>query len=1011
MSLRHRSVRGSHLIFARIAVAVAMIAGTSAASAQTNGTITGVVRDTTGAVLPGVTVEAASSALIERVRTAVTDGEGLYRIIELRPGSYMVTFSLPGFTTVRREGLELNAGFAATVNAEMRVGALEETITVSGQASTVDIQNVTQQRVITRDLIDNVPLGTRTVNAMGALIPGMVAASHDVGGAGRSSGAAISMHGSRSGEEQLLQDGMSYNTGNGRGGAFSAVRANEASTQEVSVETSGLGAESELSGVRTNVIPREGGNTFKSTTNLRYANAAMQTDNLTEDLTTSGLSAPDSLDFVFNFAQGYGGPIIRDKLWFYTAFQVLRSDVRVGGIHYNLTPDKPYYTPDLDHPALDGQFEGGGNLRFTWQINPKNKLNVFHQLDYNLRHHWYGAYSSPEAVETDRVIPTYFSQVAWNSPATNRFLLEAGAVLTKRNFVRGIPGSLGATRGLQPPFSAYSYREIRTGFTWGQIGTPVIGDNNSYQYNLRFAASYVTGSHNVKVGTTFYRAGNIDTRDVSGNGVTLQLLDGVPRQITQHATPLRFEEDMNANLGIFAQDQWTISRLTLNYGVRFDYQNMRVPENALTPGPLVPTRDVTFAPVENVPNWKNVTPRLGGAYDLFGDGTTAVKVTIGKYLEGPNINTFAGRANPARGTRVSTTRVWTDRNDDFLPQCNFIDLTANGECAAAQNPDFGGTVPQTRVSDEVNTTRGYNWEFGASVQRELLSNLAVNVGYYRRWYGNRLVTDNELWVPADFSPYCITAPLNAALPNGGGYDVCGLYDVATALRSATSNVIRLDTQFGRQEEIYDGVDVTASFRLPRGIVFHGGTSTGRILTDNCFVVDSPQQLNAYNSAQDGAYCRTAPPFLTQMKAVAVIPLPFWDIQTSTAIQSLPPVQITADYTATNAEIQPSLGRPISTGVAGTLGGIPLVKPGTLFGDRLNQVDFRLSKAFRVAERRLQVFWDLYNLLNENTVLAYNTNFSTAAPPRSPASPSTYNWPVPQTTVQGRIMKVGFQFDW
>jgi carboxypeptidase family protein len=424
MSLRHRSVRGSHLSLAGIAVAVAMVAASSsAASAQTNGTITGVVRDSTGAVLPGVTVEAASPALIEKVRTAVTDGEGLYRIIELRPGSYTVTFSLPGFTTVRREGLELNAGFAATVNADMRVGALEETITVSGQASTVDIQNVTQQRVITRDLIDNVPLGTRTVNAMGALIPGMVAAAHDVGGAGRTSGAAISMHGSRSGEEQLLQDGMSYNTGNGRGGAFSAVRANEASTQEVSVETSGLGAESELSGVRTNVIPREGGNTFKSTTNLRYANAAMQTDNLTDDLTNSGLSAPDSLDFIFNFAQGYGGPIIRDKLWFYTAFQVLRSDVRVGGIHYNLTPDKPYYTPDLDHPALDGQFEGGGNLRFTWQISPKNKLNVFHQLDYNLRHHWYGAYSSPEAVETDRVIPTYFSQVAWNSPATNRFLL------------------------------------------------------------------------------------------------------------------------------------------------------------------------------------------------------------------------------------------------------------------------------------------------------------------------------------------------------------------------------------------------------------------------------------------------------------------------------------------------------------------------------------------------------------------------------------------------------------
>jgi hypothetical protein len=1011
-SLRRRTVRDSRLAFSRRLLAVVMVvAGSSAAAAQTNGTITGVVRDTTGAVLPGVSVEAASPALIEKVRTVVTDGEGLYRIIELRPGTYVVTFTLPGFNTVRRDGLELNAGVAATVNIEMRVGALEETITVSGQASTVDIQNVTQQRVLTREMMDAIPVGTKTINSIGALIPGMVAASHDVGGAGRSSGAAISMHGSRVGEEQLLQDGMTYNTGNGRGGAFSAVRANEASTQEVSVETSGLGAESELSGVRTNVIPKEGGNRFTSTTNLRYANSALQANNLNDDLKSRGLASPDSLNFVFNFSQGYGGPVKRDKLWFYTAFQMLRSDVNVGGIHYNLTPDKPYYTPDLEHPAIDGQYEGGGNLRFTWQTHQKNKLNVFHQLDYNLRHHWYGAYSSPEAVETDRVIPTYFSHLAWSSPATNRFLLEGGAAVTKRNFVRGLPGSLGHTLGLQPAFSNYSYREIRTGFTWGQIGTPVIGDNNSYQYNLRFAASYVTGSHAVKVGSTFYHAGNVDTRDVSGNGVTLQLLDGVPRQITQNATPLRFEEDMKANLGVFAQDQWTINRLTLNYGVRFDYQNMRVPENTLSPGPLVPNRNFTFAPVENVPNWKNVTPRLGGAFDLFGDGTTAVKVTVGKYLEGPNINTFAGRANPARGTRVSTTRVWNDLNGDFLPQCNFVTLTANGECAAVQNPDFGGTISQTTVSDEVNTTRGYNWEFGTSIQREVLSNLVVNVGYYRRWYGNRIVTDNELWAPTDFSPFCITAPRNSTLPDGGGYQVCGLSDIAPALRSATSNVIKLDSGFGKQEEIYDGVDITASLRLARGVLFQGGTSTGRVLTDNCFVVDSPQQLYASNAVQDGSYCRVAPPFLTQFKAVAVVPLPFWDIQTSTAIQSIPPVQITADYTATNAEIQPSLGRPISTGAAGTIGAIPLVRPGTLYGDRLNQVDFRLSKSFRMNARRFQVFWDVYNMLNENTVLVYNPNFSIAAPPRTSASPATYDWPVPQTIVQGRIMKVGFQFDW
>src|SRR5262249_41664342 len=159
-------------------------------------------------------------------------------------------------------------------------------------------------------------------------------------------------------------------------------------------------------------------------------------------------------------------------------------------------------------PALDGQNEGDGNLRFTWQINPKNKLNVFHQLDWNLRHHWYAGgcattppAPSPEACYTDRVIPTYLSQLAWSSPVTSRLLLEAGAALTKRNFVFGQPGTLGHTEGIVNPFTAYSYTELRTGFTWGQSRN-LLGFNDSYQYNVRVAASYVTGSHAAKAGFT-----------------------------------------------------------------------------------------------------------------------------------------------------------------------------------------------------------------------------------------------------------------------------------------------------------------------------------------------------------------------------------------------------------------------------------------------------------------------------------------------------------------------------
>ena len=197
----------------------------TAVRAQANSAIAGVVKDSSGAVLPGVTVEASSPALIEKVRSAVTDGEGQYKIVDLRPGDYTVTFTLTGFSTVKREGIELTASFTANVNAELRVGALEETITVSGAAPTVDVQNVVQQRVMTRDVIDAIPVGAKSVMSIGVLIPGVTTNSQDVGGTAVRFGGAGDPR-QRAHEQQLLYDGVYYNNGQGRGGSFTAIAPN-----------------------------------------------------------------------------------------------------------------------------------------------------------------------------------------------------------------------------------------------------------------------------------------------------------------------------------------------------------------------------------------------------------------------------------------------------------------------------------------------------------------------------------------------------------------------------------------------------------------------------------------------------------------------------------------------------------------------------------------------------------------------------------------------------------------
>jgi len=302
----------------------------ASAAAQSGSAIAGTVRDASGAVVPGVTVEAASPALIEKLRVAVTDEAGRYSVINLRPGTYSVTFTLPGFSTVKREGIELTASFTATVNVEMRVGTLEETITVSGEASTVDVQNVLQQRVMTRDVIDAIPVGTKSVVALGVLVPGMTTNSQDVGGTQYGS-AAMAIHGSRLFEQALLYDGMYYNNGAGRGGSFVAVSVNDATVREVSLETGGLSAESELGGVRGNVIPKDGGNSFEGFLAGAFTNHKFQSTNLNDDLQMQGLTSVDRVNYIYDFNPAAGGPIRQDKLWFFGAYRQWENESVHGG--------------------------------------------------------------------------------------------------------------------------------------------------------------------------------------------------------------------------------------------------------------------------------------------------------------------------------------------------------------------------------------------------------------------------------------------------------------------------------------------------------------------------------------------------------------------------------------------------------------------------------------------------------------------------------------------------------
>lgn len=990
--------------FVRVSVIGLALLALLPAAARAQSAIAGAVKDTSGGVMPGVTVEAASPALIEKVRTAVTDEQGLFRILELRPGTYTVTFTLTGFNTVRREGVELPADFTATVNAEMRVGALEETVTVTGEAPLVDVQSTTRAAVYANDIIENLPTN-RQIQSLAMYVPGVIGGLNIDGPQSRS----LTIHGSRVTETNSAIDGMSDRRGS-NGGQAVTFYMNEGSVQEVSIRTDGGNAEAQYAGVWMNAIPKEGSNAFHGSIVALYADENVSGDNLTAALKARGLTAVNRLKRTWDFNPNAGGKLMQDKLWWYGAYRNNQIDNYVANSYYDVNPLDWVYTPDLSRQAANEQLHRNYALRLTWQATPKHKLSVSYEMDKRYTPHRRAATTQPpEATTYTPFHPNGLGTVTWKAPLSNRLLIDSGMMIYAQDW--------DERRQIEPAvgFDVISATEDSTNTIFR--ASNVYGHNLDHPITLRSSATYVTGSHSYKAGFMIRVRGNgpdYQTRSYNGD-MTFNLLNGVPRRVTLYATPLtplELRHDLNADLGVFAQDSWTLRRLTLNYGVRFDYLNAGVPEQQVPAGQFVPAR--TFAAVENVPNWKDINSRLGASYDLFGTGRTAVKGTIGRYITG---GTLASAANPVNTSVTSANRDWTDSNGNFWPDCDLKNHDANGECGNISDRNFGKANPRaTRYDPDVLEgwgKRPYSWGASVGVQHQLLDSLSVDVGYYRRWYGNFTATDNLEVTPADYDPFCVTAPTHDARLPVAGQRMCGFYDIKPAKRGLVQNFITFASNFGDQTEIYNGVDGSATLRIRGGGTFSGGFSTGRIATDQCFVVDSPQTLsdplNASSTRSGPAdSCKITQPFRTQYKFYGVYPLPWYGIQASATMQIVPGPSavgvdgsITASYVATSAQIAPSLGRNLASGANGTAT-VELLKPYTLLGEYAKQLDVRFSKRFQVGGgRTFRATVDIFNILNTSNIQTLNTRLG---------SPTNNQWQRPTQILRARYFQLGTQFD-
>jgi hypothetical protein len=1026
---------------AALLVVAAAVLAPSTASAQA--TLAGTVQDGTGAVLPGVTVEASSPALIERVRSTTTDSSGQYRITELRPGTYTLSFTLPGFSVVQRENVAVSGLAVITINAEMRVGGVQETITVTGETPLVDVRSTQRQAVLDNEVTNALPASRGYGNLLMA-VPAIQI--NLLNSATDPTMQFFTVHGGRSNEGRVQIDGLNVGSSFG-GGGVSSFAYDTSNADELQVAVSGGLGEADIGGPAINLVPRTGGNRFAGNAFFNNAGEWSQGSNVDDRLRAIGINESPALIKSWDASFSLGGPIKRDRLWFYGTLRSFGNQTANVNLYRNLNEGIATawsYIPDLSVPSRQANDKKIAAIRLTTQLTPRNKVGFFHDYQYNCGgstlsldadgcrqrgEDWVGlgnffGITAPESgtvwVDREKII-----QGNYSSTLTSRLLLEAGAssfisrwggqdpggALTTfipvteqsaRACTAALPCPGDRTSGTLVPFANFTYRGLDN-----RLG-------NKQSSNVwRGSMSYVTGSHSLKVGTQGAYQVYFNYEYTGLNQLRYQFNNGVANQFSMFVP--RTQSNRTQFQAYYVQDSWTRGRMSLQGALRYERASSWHPEGEN--GVLVTSRfnaaPIVFPRVNSVNAYNDISPRVGFAYDLLGDGRTALKFHFGHYVQSADNSGNFVINNPAVTFQRSTNRSWTD-NGNLVPDCDLMNPAAQDNrasggdlCGQWSNLNFGSQFSPTTVNPEVLSgwgVRPWDKQIGFGIQQQILPRVSVEVSYNRRWFGNFYYTDNRAVSPADYDQVTIAAPQFAALPDGGGYPV-SFVSLRPDKFGQTNNYFTFASDYGDDTRYWHGVDVSANARTSFGLTLQGGTSTGRGVRNNCEITALlPETLG---TAQVGS-CDVTEPWLTTLRGLASYTVPKADVLVSAVFRSQVAVNpgavasngnsLSANYLVSTATIQQILGRPIAGGAANST--VDLLLPGQLYQDRLNAVDMRFAKIIRFGDKRADVGLDLYNLFNANTTTSYNQAFGSDGSA----------WLNPTAILNPRFVRFNLKFD-
>jgi hypothetical protein len=988
--------------------------------------IIGLVTDSSGVPVAGVVVAASSPSLIERARTTTTDGTGRYRVEGLRPGTYHVTFTLDGWKPYQRQGVELQGSFTASLDVELSIDPLTETVTVTDELPLVDARTATREVTLSGELVRSIPT-VRSYNALLALVPGVVTNSNDVVTSTATS--QFPIHGGRVNEGRLMVDGLTIGSPPG-GNTATAYVVDTGAAQEVTFSSTGALGEAETGGVVMSIVPRIGGNQTQGSIFVTGGGAALQSDNLTDTLRDQGLTAATPLTGVYDIWGTLGGPIVRDRAWYYVTAHTGGSRKDSANVYYNLNagdPTKWLYSPDPNRREYSDRTFENASARITSQLTPRNKVSASWDAQILCRT-CTGA--TPGASEPLRVSPEavgvlgrplHVGQAAWSSPVTGNLLAEAifGTVaFGLGNFERDPNPTRDLVRVVEQCASGCPANGSIPGLVYRSQDFSILR-TESYQW--KGSVTRFSGAHSLKVGYQHALMYDDRTWFTNSQNLTYRVDNGVPNQLTQSIAPWVIRARLSQDV-LFVQEQWTHRRVTLQGALRFDSARSWFPEQREGPSRFLPTP--ILIPETKGVGYNDLTPRFGVAYDLFGNGRTALKMSLGRYLEGASFSGTYSITNPS--TRMPTTtqlsgppgvtRAWIDANRNFVPDCDLLnpdaqDVRPSGgdACGVMSNASFGKNVLTNNIDPAILAgwgVRSSDWSFATSLQHQIGPRSVVDITYSRRWFRGFSLVDNRSLQPSDLTPFSIVAPSDPRLPGGGGYLVSGLYDVVPEKVGQVDNLVTDSGAYGRWYQYFHGFDVTLSVRNDRNLTFTASMSTGQTVTNNCDVRAHLPELatTTIGTAAFGPglatsavtpvspYCDVATGFLHQFKGFSSYVIPKIDLQVAATFQSKPGPMLAANYAAPNAIVAQSLGRNLSGNAANVT--VNLVPPGTLYGDRVNELDLRVAKVFRRGSQTT-IALEVYNGLNSSAVLSYNNAFIPGG-----------TWLQPLTVLTPRFIKLG-----